>query len=69
MRKLKAVITGIGFIISGSIGVALGNIEETIFYSNSTNGIYKHSPTYYLFMFFILFGFIYLLIGFLSKKN
>jgi hypothetical protein len=32
MKGLKEIIVGIGTLISGVVGVAIGNLEETLFY-------------------------------------
>jgi hypothetical protein len=65
MKGLKEIIVGIGFLISGVLGVAIGNLEITL----NTAGEYKHSVTYRLFMFFIIVGIIYTIIGFMKKND
>jgi len=40
MKGLKEIIIGIGVLISGVLGVAIGNLEETLFYSSSTAILY-----------------------------
>jgi hypothetical protein len=35
MKGLKEVITGTGFIISGSLGVAIGNLDKILFFSTT----------------------------------
>jgi Na+/H+ antiporter NhaC len=71
MKGLKSIITGIGLIISGTIGVSMGNLEETLFYSSklADTSVYKHSPMYYLFMIYLIIGFIYLIRGFMKKNQ
>ncbi|HEY8891566.1 MAG TPA: hypothetical protein VIM70_15060 [Clostridium sp.] len=65
MKGLKEIIAGTGFLISGALGVAIGNLEITL----NTAGGYKHSVTYLLFMFFIIVGLIYTILGFLKKDD
>lgn len=65
MKGLKEIIVGIGFLISGVLGVAIGNLEITL----NTAGEYKHSVTYLLFMVFILVGIIYTIMGFMKKND
>lgn len=69
MKGLKEVIVGIGFLMSGVLGVAIGNLEETVFYSSNPTGTYKQSATYYLFMLFMIIGFIYMIFGFMKKDQ
>jgi len=64
MKGIKEIIAGTSFLISGVLGVAIGNLELTL----NTFGEYKHSFTYLMFIFFIIIGLIYTIIG-LMKKN
>ena len=64
MNGLKKIIIGIGFLISGVLGVALGNLEITL----NTAGEYKHEVTYFLFMFFVIVGMIYIIMGAYEKE-
>jgi len=64
MKGLKEIIIGIGFLISGVLGVALGNLEITL----NTAGEYKHEVTYFLFMFFVIVGMIYIIMGAYEKE-
>jgi len=50
MKGLKEILVGIGFLISGVLGVAIGNLELTL----NTTGEYRHSFTYFLFVFFMI---------------
>lgn len=65
MNGLKETIAGIGILISGVIGVAIGNLEETL---TSSSGSFVQPYTYYLFMLFIVIGWVFIFIG-LKKKN
>jgi len=65
MKGLKEIIAGVGFLISGVLGVAIGNLEITL----NTAGEYKHSVTYFLFMWFIIVGIIYTIMGFMKKND
>ena len=69
MKGLKKVIAGIGLLISGSIGFAIGNLPQHTYPINS-NGNLTTSMSHYLFMFFILIGVILLCWGmFFDKEN
>ncbi len=67
MKGLKKVIAGTGLLISGSIGSAIGNLEQTTFYAN-TSGEFTTIPTYYLFMLFMIIGVVLLLLGLFDKE-
>lgn len=69
MKGIKEIIVGIGFLISGSLGVAIGNLEETIFYSTPRADAFTPSITYFLFSFFIIIGVIYIILGFMKKND
>jgi hypothetical protein len=69
MKGLKAIIVGIGFLISGVLGVAIGNLEVTLYYAVNHTGSYKQSATYYLFLLFIIVGIIYIIMGFMKKYD
>ncbi len=68
MKEIREIITVCGFLISGVLGVAIGNLEETLFYSTPKGDCFKHSYTYYLFALFIIIGFIFIAYGF-KKSN
>ena len=65
MKGLKEIIVGIGFLISGVLGVAIGNLELTL----NTGGEYRHSFTYFLFGLFMIAGIIYIIMGFIKKEH
>jgi len=69
MKGLKEIIAGIGTLISGVLGVAIGNLEETLYQVSTPNNasVYTHAVTYYLFIFFIIVGLIYIIMGFMKK--
>lgn len=69
MKGIKEIITGIGFLISGSLGVAIGNLEKTLFYSAPRGDTFAPSITYFLFSFFIIVGCIYIILGFWKKND
>lgn len=69
MKGLKAIIVGIGFLISGVLGVAIGNLEVTLYYAINHTGSYKQNVSYYLFLLFIVVGMIYILLGFMKKND
>jgi uncharacterized membrane protein YphA (DoxX/SURF4 family) len=68
MKGVKEIITGTGFLISGSLGVSIGNLEKTLFFSAPRADSFVPSVTYFLFSFFIIVGCIYIILGF-KKKN
>ena len=66
MKGLKKVIAGIGLLISGSIGSAIGDLGQKTY---NLKGLI-HGLPYYLFMFFIIMGVILLCWGmFVDKEN
>lgn len=69
MKGLKAIITGTGFLISGSLGVAIGNLEKTLFFSAPRADSFAPSVTYYLFSFFMIVGCTYIILGFMKKND
>lgn len=68
MKGLKEIIIGIGFLISGSLGVAIGNLEKTLFFTAPRGDSFVPSVTYFLFSFFMIVGCIYIILG-LRKKE
>ena len=68
MRGLKMILAGMGLLISGSIGVGLGGLEQIMFISN-TIGSYEHSLTFYVFSILILLGLILLIVGLFMKET
>jgi uncharacterized membrane protein YidH (DUF202 family) len=69
MKGLKEIIAGTGFLISGSLGVAIGNLEKTLFYSAPRTDSFIPSATYFLFSFLIIIGMIYIILGFMKKND
>jgi hypothetical protein len=69
MKGIKEIITGIGFLISGSLGVAIGNLEKTLSFSVSRGDSFIPSVTYGLFCLFIIVGGIYIVLGFMKKND
>jgi hypothetical protein len=69
MKGLKEVIAGTGLIISGSLGVAIGNLEKTLSFSTTRKESFVPQPAYYLFWFFIILGLIYNVLGFMKKND
>jgi len=69
MKGLKEIITGIGFLISGSLGVAIGNLEKTLFFSAPRADSFVPSVSYFLFSFFMIVGGIYIIFGFMKKND
>ncbi|SHJ36316.1 hypothetical protein [Parasporobacterium paucivorans] len=63
MKGLKDTIVGGAFLTSGSIGVAVDGLEETIFGLYNT-GIYEHKDIYYVFMLFVILGATHICLGF-----
>ena len=63
MKGLKEILVGIGFLISGVIGVSIDNLGITL----NTAGEHSHSFTYFLFMIFMIVGIIYIIMGFIKK--
>lgn len=68
MKGLKEIIIGIGFLISGSLGVAIGNLEKTLFFTAPREDSFVPSVTYFLFSFFMIVGCIYIILGFRKKE-
>lgn len=70
MKQLRQTIFGAALILSGSIGIALGNMEETI-YQNGAEP-YAHfvqSPAYWMFWAFLLLGVVAVIISFTKPKK
>ena len=57
MKQVRATIFGSALILSGSIGIALGNLEETI-YQNGAEPYanFVQSPAYFMFWAFLILG-------------
>lgn len=65
MKNLFIVIIGFAFLLSGSIGLALSNLSESIVITNSAVYNDGNNLPYYLFILFIVVGiinFIYVLL-------
>lgn len=69
MKGLKAVVAGTGLIISGSLGVAIGNLEKTLFFSAPRADSFKVQVVYFLFLFFIIVGMVLNILGFMKKNE
>ncbi|MGK0465497.1 hypothetical protein [Clostridium sp.] len=65
MKRLKEILVGIGFLISGVLGVSIGNLELTL----NTARRYRHSVSYLLFAFFIIVGLIFIIMGLMKKDD
>lgn len=63
IKGLKEIFVGIGFLISGVLGVAIGDLEIAL----NAVGEYKHSFTYFIFVFFMIVGITYIIMGFMKK--
>lgn len=69
MKGLKEVIAGTGLIISGSLGVAIGNLEKTLFFSTPREDSFVPQVVYFVFCFLIIVGFILNILGFMKKND
>ncbi|PKM84363.1 MAG: hypothetical protein CVU86_07590 [Firmicutes bacterium HGW-Firmicutes-11] len=57
MKQLRQTIFGAALILSGSIGIALGNLEETIYHSGTESyGHFIQSPGYWMSWAFLFLG-------------
>jgi len=59
MKGLKEIIVGVGFLISGVLGAAIGNMGEP----------YRNENTLYLSMFLFIPALIFIFVGFLKKND
>lgn len=69
---MRSYIFGVGLIIAGCIGVAIGNLEETVYYTSeigSEAGDFRQSPAYYMFWAYIIIGFGSMITDQLKKKK
>lgn len=68
---MRNTIFGVGLIISGCIGIAIGNLEETIYYTSEIGNAardFQQSAAYYMFWAYLLIGFGALITGSRKKK-
>ena len=59
MKGLKEIIVGVGFLISGVLGAAIGNMGEP----------YRNKDTLYPSMFLLIPAFIFIFVGFLKNDK
>jgi hypothetical protein len=70
MKQLRVTIFGAALILSGSIGIALGNLEATI-YQNGAEPYanFVQSPAYYMFWAYLILGLVAVTISFVKPKK
>lgn len=69
---MKKTIFGVGLIIAGCIGVALGNLEETVYYTSQIGAAergFHQNAAYYMFWAYILIGFASVIADQWKTKN
>ena len=64
-KNLFYVIVGCTFLLSGSIGLAIENLSESILLINESS--YNSTLLYYLFASFVPIGIIFIIGGFFKK--
>jgi hypothetical protein len=67
MKNLSIIIIGCTFLLSGSLGLAIENLSETILQTNAA--IYSTSLLYYLFIIFIFLGIFLIIFGELKNNK
>ncbi len=68
---MKRVIFGTGLIIAGCVGIAIGNLEETIYYTSEIGNAvqeFKQGAAYYMFWAYVLLGIAAVISG-MRKKD
>jgi len=68
---MKSVIFGTGLIVAGCIGIAIGNLEETIYYTSEIGNAaqsFKQGAAYYMFWAYLLIGLASVITG-MRKKD
>ena len=66
---MKRTIFGAALIIGGCVGIAIGNLEETIFYASGATGTYSHAAAYFMFWAYLLLGVCAVISGMREKKQ
>lgn len=69
---MKSTIFGVGLIIAGCIGVAFGNLEETIYYTSQIGfeqQNFQQGAAYYMFWAYIIIGFASMITDQMKKKK
>jgi len=66
---MKSAIFGAALIIGGCFGIAIGNLEETIFYTSGSAGTYRHGAAYFMFWAYLLLGVCAVISAMREKKK